>query len=325
MPRHARVLASLFAFALAAAPAHAQDCAVESASADVDSILVSPRDAPPFFVEVRDAVVEARPTAVPERVEVRVRGGVAFEGRVRELPLRPTRPLSLAGGVLALSPEARLTHARCVRGVLRVRAQPYLGVTIESVRVPADALTIDDPVRLPLPSPSWEAPAIFLPRARRLHVRAAPHRGAAIVVAVELAHLLPLERLARARGASRVRVRWSDGSAIEGWVDDEAIAPIEGGASATPMFPDGHGCGTTGGCGGEALYCGRARLAAETVITAAPSRGAWARAERELDVEVRWVRSEEWAAITRLPGVGDEHGCGLTRHAFVPASALTLP
>lgn len=314
------------ASALVPAPARAQDpCAVASDAADVNGIEVSPRGAAPFTVEVRGLPVQARATASPTRVDLRVGGPLSFEGRVRELSLRPVRPVRVAGGLVTLATEARLGRPRCVGSALRVHAEPYLGVHLEAVRVPAAALTIDAPERLPLPSPSWESERVFLPRAGRIVVRASSRGGASVALRVELPQLLPLERLARANGASRVRARWSDGSAIEGWVDDDAIELMQGYTSATPAFPIGHGCGTTGGCGGMALYCGPARLAPGTVVTATPEGGAWARAEQEVEVEVRWIRAEAWATVTRLPGVSDEGLCGQTGNAYVPASALTLP
>lgn len=110
-----RPLASTVSFlaCVLSAQASAQDaCAIRSDAADVDAIVVSPRGAPPFNVEVRGVPVEARPTASPARVDMRVRGAIAFEGRALELPLRPTRILTLAGGVLALSPDA---SRRCSR------------------------------------------------------------------------------------------------------------------------------------------------------------------------------------------------------------------
>jgi hypothetical protein len=281
-----------------------------------------------MHVELTGVPLRARFTRRGHGPAVESTGPLRFRGRAVELPLALERDVVAGGGRVRLSKAARIVrarpHDRGFRLDVRIAPRSSAGVRLPSVAVACDAVRVgEDPASDVRPT----SPAAWLPRRRVLALRARPGASGGLRIETSGARAVPLDHLARSGPWVRVRAAWSDGSAVEGWIERDALESVH--------FTTGFGYGTwadaprarcstalpVAGAGG---YVGPATLRGGGALHAAPGRGAWAEAAEDIaiDVEVE-DRAAAWVRVIRLPGVAET--CDRLDHAWVPRDQVALP
>jgi hypothetical protein len=293
-------------------------------------ILVRPRGGDPFRLSTVSAerVLVRVPSERRARTSIEVHGVVSFTGTTGPLPYQISRPLEASQGMVRLYPGATLSraardHEEVVASVELQRAVE----TLESVRVPCDALALN--VRSEPPGQRlisgdgtyWRTKGT--PRRFALHARP-DERAPRIVLAVrnspESPEYLSFERLAVRAGWAQV-AREGFRVVATGWVP---IATLQQVATA----PSRSGCcyGDSSGTGSwrrgrdpkPFSYEGPAHVAVGTTIFAGKGKGAWAKVEKDAVFKVRYDEGDAWAEILTVPGLA-----GPEMRAFVQIAAIT--
>jgi hypothetical protein len=291
-------------------------------------IEVRPTGGPAMRVELTGVPLVARFARRRAAAAVRSTGPLRFRGSAVELPLALERDVVAGGGRVRLSKATRIVRARPHDGGLRldVRIAPRstTGVRLPSVAVACDAVRVgEDPASEVRPTSA----AAWLPRRHALALRARPRASGGLRMETSGARAVPLDHLARSGPWVRVRAAWSDGSAVEGWIERDALESVH--------FASGFGYGTwadapRGRCSaalpaaGPGGYVGPATLRRGGTLHAAPGRGPWAEAADDIAVDVELLdRAAAWVRVIRLPGVTET--CDRLDHAWVPRDQVELP
>ncbi len=290
---------------LVASPASAH-CTLTGAASLIEVSIDVP-GTEPLVADLEDQPLRVRMTGEP-RLRFRATGALDFSGSVARdaVPValrRPTRvgPLTLRPGTAIeravgsadhLTVSARLSDA--VRAELEL---PCAAARLGATGVPPDDLPADAPAEGGLEV-----------EAGRLRVHRAPASPGSAVVVVESGSLR-LAELGRRDGWVHVRRDFFDGATIDGWVRAGDVRVVEPeGMSETLM---GTHIGMTGGCGhgGSHIYVGPATLRRGATLRVTPGGSVWARARRDLEVEVFWRWGAPWVTVEGLEGLRSRRDC----------------
>ena len=295
-----------------------------------DDVLVRPLGGDPFRLNSVSAerVLVSLPSKHRARTRIEVHGAISFTGTTGPLPYQISRALETSQGMVKLYVGATLSQAAMDHDdvVASVELQGP-AETLESVRVPCDALALNvrfdrsDQRLISGDGTWWRTKG----QSRRIVLHARPdERAPGIVLAIRNSHdgseRLSFERLAVHAGWTQV-AREGFRVVAMGWVPTAALKQV---ATA----PNRSGCcyGSSSGAGSwrrgrrpkPFFYEGPARVAVGTTIFAGRGTRAWAKVEKDAGFTVRYDEGDAWAEITNIPGVA-----GPELRAYVPIAAIT--
>ncbi len=306
---------------LAVATLAPSPCAVRGDRATL-RVEVAPAGVAAFDVWSRERPYALTPRGGDEFAAT-IDGPLRFRGAVTVGEVQVRRPVVVAGGMVRLSPEARMNS-------LRARGPDALGevdlddVKIEALAVPCDALTVDE---VEAPAHDFAAAggdADRVARRDRITVRARPGAGEAVTLVQNERGPIDLVLLGGDGAWARVAWRSGRGSSVTGWVRRAEIKPPDGLTMA--------GFSSTTHCGGGCArivdglfdgYRGPAAVAAGATVYAEPGRGAWAVVTRRAAFEVVHRRGDRFVAIRRVERL--DEGCDELYHAWVAVEDVALP
>ncbi len=292
---------------------------IRAPRAHLEGLTVQPEGEPSFQLDVRETAVELRPTDDPASTKVRVRGSFEFDAVGGAVPLRPTKSRPARAVMVTLGTASRLTRPWMTPNGLVVRAQLGVHVTIPTLPVTCEDLTVDVPYRrLEYPvSQQIKGRALF-PRRRRMTLSRSPGSRSSITVLVEHRSWLPLRYLGQRDDAVHVEASWRDGARLRGWV---AFDDVVWGRATSYGGTGGRGVGSCMGLGrsGPHAYNGPASIAIGTQVYARAGASPWATVGQLGPFWVILWSDREWARIMRAPGLG----CDLGSQAWVRAQTVT--
>lgn len=275
---------------------------------------------------------------------VHVRSGVELEGHLllakerdaSEPSLHVTRDLTLLGGMVKLGAETEIVKPRRVddgaTGIVIVG-----GYEIEDLPVPCDALRIDERATAwstqltsndDEDSDDQRVPSWVAPHGDVLPVCSTPKGDLPCIRTKELT----FEEMQRSGGSIEIRARFDDGSEIRGWARADHVTKAD--------EPAIRGYGSSGGCScgrrmlshlnvGKAdprEHYGKAKLLAGATIYAVPElKGAWAKAAKDVVIDIEMRGGDDHARVRDLPGISTTVGCtcpGMDDHAFVKRESV---
>jgi hypothetical protein len=268
---------------------------------------------------------------------VHVLGAVEFDGRIvlakdpdaTERSLHTNRSkgrLKLLGGLAKLEDVEILDAHRVddtASGLVLVG-----GYAVEDLPIPCDKLRIDEravswPMQVSTNDGTW-----VKARGDTLSVCSTPSGGSPCI----RTRAMIFEEVARSGPGVEVRARFDDGSEIHGWAQADQLM--------TANEPALHGYGASGGCGcGRRMlshlrigkpdpreHYGKATLVAgATIYATAELKGPWAKATKDVAIDVEMRGSDDYARVRDLPGVSTTTGCtcpGMDDHAFVKRESI---
>ena len=265
---------------------------------------------------------------------VHVRSDIEFEGRValatdtdqHERSLHVNGPIVLLDGLVKLG-DTEVFKARRIDDAA-LGTVMLGGYEIEDLPVPCDKLRIDEravswPVQVSTNDGTW-----VKGRSEVVSVCSTPSGGPPCVRAKGMT----FEQIRRLGPTSEVHAQFDDGSEIRGWAQT--------GALMTTDEPQLHGYGASGGCGcGRRMlshlrigkpdpreHYGKATLrAGATIYATAELKGAWAKAVRDVEIDIEMRGPDDHARVRDLPGVSTSVGCmcpGMDDHAFVKRESV---
>lgn len=276
----------------------------------------------PLELGVREHAVSVSPIG-GGRVRVKSRSELVWSGIAAEdaVSVFLARKVPLAQGAVRVRPPTQLDGLELpIRGDPRVDIKLAPGVWIPDTKLRCEALTLDRDVwsngtsgRL-----SRSRAGYVASRGDSLRVYADPG-GPSLRIALKGGKPLALARVERAEGWYRVRRRFADGSAIDGWVRSQEVEPAE-----RPP-PREEAMTMPGGCwrGSSHTYRGAATLAVGAELRTEAEGLTWAVTKAEMDVRVAVKWGAEWARIETIPGLVGPGQCpNLLERAWVPTGEL---
>lgn len=321
--------ASLWALcAPAPAPAAGPACIVRGDDVQLYDVIVSPQGAEPFTVELHGAsVIATLPSHGVAPAALEVQGAISFKARRQNLWVTVLKEFKTPDGMVTLHLRARLVHARsdgdAVTGAAVLYSPDTMAgelkeptETVYPVRVPCNLLGLsaassdspDPPEHQPL---WWWRPAR---RANRILLRSQPDAGAPVRV-LSFGHCEPCfvnlkEIEHRGEWVLLERAPLVSGVAVTGWVPRSELRSIgkTGSDSNAEYCAGAHGGGLTPRQfvdpeKRDRLYEGPVRVRAGAQVFTEPDGKAWGIVNAEAEFRVFYYRGEEWARLTRVPGI----------------------
>ena len=265
---------------------------------------------------------------------VHVRSDIEFDGRIAlatapdqdARSLHTNGPLVLLGGLVKLGDTEVFQAQRVDDAALGVVMLG--GYEIEDLPIPCDKLRIDErptswPVQLSTNDGTW-----VKGRSEVVSICSTPSGGPPCVRAKGMT----FEELRRLGPTVEVRAEFDHGSEIRGWARADALM--------TTDEPQHDGYGASGGCGcGRRMlshlrvgkpdpreHYGKATLrAGATIYATAELKGAWAKAAKDVEIDIEMRGADDHARVRDLPGVSTTVGCtcpGMDDHAFVKRESV---
>ncbi|MCB9596093.1 MAG: hypothetical protein H6719_25450 [Sandaracinaceae bacterium] len=306
---------------LAAAPASAQ-CAVAGRLSAVE-VRVDVADGAPLEVDLEEQAATVSLTDGP-RVSFESAGDLEFRGSFERGQLRTRLARSTRVGPLRLRPGTEIRDATAAGMAVAVEVELMEGVTT-TVELPCRAVELGATAEPPTVVPNGTRRGDLLTTGRTLRVHVAPG-GADSIVLVLPAEPVRFAEAERRHGWVRVRRDFFDGSTLDGWVRERGVRSVPSEELTETLW--GTEIGMSGGCGRGAThtYRGPATLRAGAVVRTEPDGPSWARARRDMEVQVFWRWGATWVALEGVEGLRSRSECpSYFEQAHVQLDDVVIP
>ncbi len=287
-------------------------------------------------LSVTDLPVGIRPGRGTRYREVRVLAPIAFGVRSdADIPWTVPRPAAVAGGMLWLTPHIEIedVREREEHEGLVVRAQVDVGVWIDRLRLPCEAIAVGHGEGGDA-TPGWglQGGPRWAPAHSYLWVRSSPEEDDAPTLRIEAprglrAPLIEIER--RDDGWVRVVARWPSGAALRGWVRRQHLRAARETDAERPPYVRAIRQTPAGLCRrrdpAADEYVGPARISVGAIIRFARDGEAWGTISEPAIFTVSWREGDEWVRVVHAPGLRGDGWCPeILSHAWVARRAVTL-
>lgn len=299
------------------APTRAQECALVGV-ASVPRVRIEPTGGSAFEIDLVDHPLEAR--AEGDRVRVHSRSTFDFTGTAAAVPVALRRATTV--GPLLLRPGTPLLEPALVGAGVRVRAELSPNVSVR-LDLRCDGVRAGATAEPPDEAPDAIERGDLLAEGAHLRVHDSPAGPTSLVLARIGEGGLLLAELERRGDWVRVRRDFATGATLDGWVRARDVRRVP--SEEVHDYLMGTLIGV-GGCGrgGSDGYDGPATVRAGALVH--HQRASWARARRDVEVQVHWPAGGEWVRLETIEGVRAHGSCpNLLDVAWVRRSDVRLP
>lgn len=326
-----RVLACLLLL-LAAGPARA-DCEVQGV-ASLDRLRVRLPGHRFRTFAVTDLPIAVRPGRGTRYRDVRVLAPIAFGARTDAVvPWTVPRPQVVADGMLWLTPRVEIESVRelASREGLVVRAQLDVGVWVDRLHVPCDAIAVGHGEG-GVPEPEWGASGpLWAFRHNHAWVVSEPNDDDAATIRIDAPRGLrgPLTEVERRGEWVRVLARFASGALLRGWIRHHHLRASDAGETSPQPYrrailPSPSSLCTRGRPQRDE-YIGPAHISVGALVRWRREGDPWATVTEPSVFTVSWHHGSEWVRIVYIPGLRADGRCPeIVHHAWVPRRAVSL-